>query len=112
MAEYYAVHDMTAYPVQHIAVLAAGLPDTSRTKTRTSGNSVPDRDILLAYIADKTALTAWLLSSDGQSGDNRPVSMVGALLGEQQDKRNSEADTVGFDSPADFHSAWASIVGG
>lgn len=81
-------------------MLAAGLPEKSRTKMRMSGNGsgdAPDILILLARAVDELATIRWFLSSEGAEGINRPQQLTPMLLGRNQGggmpDRNPSADT-------------------
>lgn len=107
LAETYGVFDLYALPVRTLAVLAAGLRDDSRIKTRLSGISVPRRDLLLASAVDRLSFLVWLMSEDAKRGTNRPKSLVAALLGEE----DNSGDVTAFDTAEDFEAAWAKATG-
>ena len=107
LAETYGVFDLYALPVRTLAVLAAGLRDDSRIKTRLSGISVPRRDLLLAAAVDRLSFLVWSMSEDAKRGTNRPNSLVAALMGEAE----GSSDIMTFDSPDDFKAAWAAATG-
>ena len=107
LAETYGVFDLYALPVHTLAVLAAGLRDDSRIKTRLSGTSVPRKDLLLAAAVDRLSVLVWSMSEDAKRGTNRPKSLVAALMGEAE----GSSDVMTFDSPDDFEAAWAAATG-
>lgn len=107
LAETYGVFDLCALPVHTLAVLAAGLRDDSRIKTRLSGTRVPRKDLLLAAAVDRLSLLVWSMSEDAKRGTNRPKSLVAALMGEAEDS----SDMMTFDSPDDFEAAWVATTG-
>ena len=107
LAETYGVFDLYALPVRTLAVLAAGLRDDSRIKTRLSGISVPRRDLLLAAAVDRLSFLVWSMSEDAKRGTNRPNSLVAALMGEAE----GSSYIMTFDSPDDFKAAWAAATG-
>ena len=106
-AQVYHVLDYRRLPLRTAAVFAQGLPEDSRIMRRLSGARIGVDTALLARIADAAALLVWMNSKDGQRGANRPRSVLDILLGagEQEKPR-------GFESPAAFGAAWASLTGG
>ena len=54
-------------------------------------------EVLLAIIADKLALLTWMQTEDAKTGQNRPESILDALLGLAPDN-----DFESFDTPEDF----------
>ena len=107
LAETYGVFDLYALPVPTLAVLAAGLREDSRIKTRLSGVSVPRKDLLIAAAVDRLSLLVWGMSEDAKRGTNRPKSLVAALLGEE----DNSGDVAAFDTAEDFEAAWAKATG-
>lgn len=107
LAETYGVFDLRALPVPTLAVLAAGLREDSRIKTRLSGVSVPRKDLLIAAAVDRLSLLVWGMSEDAKRGTNRPKSLVAALMGETE----GSSDVMTFESPDDFEAAWAAATG-
>lgn len=107
LAETYGVFDLYALPVPTLAVLAAGLREDSRIKTRLSGVSVPRKDLLIAAAVDRLSLLVWGMSEDAKRGTNRPKSLVAALMGETE----GSSDVMTFESPDDFEAAWAAATG-
>ena len=107
LAETYGVFDLRALPVPTLAVLAAGLREDSRIKTRLSGVSVPRKDLLIAAAVDRLSLLVWGMSEDAKRGTNRPKSLVAALMGETE----GSSDVMTFESPDDFVAAWAAATG-
>lgn len=107
LAETYGVFDLHALPVPTLAVLAAGLREDSRIKTRLSGVSVPRKDLLIAAAVDRLSLLVWGMSEDAKRGTNRPKSLVAALMGETE----GSSDVMSFESPDDFEAAWAAATG-
>ena len=107
LAETYGVFDLYALPVPTLAVLAAGLREDSRIKTRLSGVSVPRKDLLIAAAVDRLSLLVWGMSEEAKHGTNRPKSIVAALLGEE----DSSGDVIAFDTADDFNAAWAAATG-
>ncbi len=99
VAEYYGIYDMESFKPSYIGTLVAGLRDDSRTMMELN-HSKPLNQIIAAYTADQTATAAWLLSKDGQTGENRPKSMLSIILGEK-----NEPKTAGYDTPEEFFKA-------
>lgn len=93
---------MMQLPVVYVATLALGLSDNSRIKLKASGLEMNCERILLAHIADNTAINAWLQSEDGRKGRNRPASMVKLLT----EKIDTSKQPRQFDSGADFDKEW------
>ena len=98
MAQTYHVFDLRALPVQTVAVLAAGLPESSRIKCKLSGASLPISELLLAAILDGVNLLVWMRTEDAKHGRNRPRSVLGALTDGGDEKG-------GYDSPEAFEAA-------
>lgn len=67
LAQYYGIHDYTAYPVRHIAILVCGLPDTSRVMINESQLTVDVQTYLLANIIDGIKVMLW--QNGGNKGD-------------------------------------------
>ncbi len=59
-------------------------------------------EMLLSALVDNTKLLAWLNSSDGAKGINRPESLLTLLTGEL--KRNN--DVLAFNSGEEFKNEW------
>jgi hypothetical protein len=106
LAETYGVHDMYAFPADHIATLAVGLRDSSRVKMRLSDVRIDANTTLLAMIADNTALNIWLKTKDGQKGSNRPRSVLDILSG-----NDKKSETKGIKSGEEFMEEWRRING-
>lgn len=102
-AETYQIYDFYQLPVEYIATLAIGLRDNSRIKMKACGLKVESNYLLLAHIADNTAITAWLNSENGAKGKDRPPSMVAAMLNKNIDQSK---ELKQFNSGADFDKEW------
>ncbi len=102
-AETYHIYDIYQFPVEYIATLAIGLRVNSRIKMKECGLKVESKYLLLAHIADNTAINAWLNSENGAKGQDRPPSMVAALLNKNIDQSK---ELKQFDSGADFDKEW------
>ena len=104
MAEVYHIYNMYEMDVSYIATLAIGLRDDSRIKMAINGLRVDIKTVLLAHIADNTAINTWFKTEDGQHGQNRPPSIL-QILTQKQD------EDVGFESGDDFEKEWRRLTG-
>ncbi len=104
MAETYHIFNIYEMPALYIATLAKGLRDDSRIKMAISGLKVDIKALLLAHIADNTAITMWFHSEDGQKNQNRPPSMLKAIQG-------VKTEEPGFDSGEEFDKEWRKLRG-
>ena len=82
-AETYHIYDYRSLPVKLAATLSAGLREDSRIKMAASGAPATQNTILLATIADRVEAFRYGFSEDASKGANQPVSLVGALFGEE-----------------------------
>jgi len=110
MAQYYHIYRMRELPVKTLAVLAFGLPPDSRSKIALSPVDVSPQMLLLATIADRLGVVAWLQSRDGSHGRNRPPSIVEAIKNARAEKK--EKDVVAFSSGEAFLAARNRLLGG
>lgn len=110
LAESYQIYDYRSLPVKLVATLSAGLRDDSRIKMAASGYPVPQNTILLATIADRVEAFRYGFSQDGAKGKNPPPSILSALMGEEQNKRN-KTGVVGFATSEEFEATLARIKG-
>ena len=104
LAETYHIYDMRKMPALYIATLAMGLRHNSRIMMSVNGLKVDINTLLLAHIADNTAINAWFKTEDGQKGINRPPSMLRLLS-------DIKTEKPGFDSGEDFEKEWRRITG-
>lgn len=102
-AETYRILDMKQLPVDLAATLAVGLRDDSRIKLKLNGLAVSIDTLLLARIADSTAINVYAKTKDARTGKNPPKSMVNVLINNTEDK------TMKYDSGADFLAEWERI---
>ena len=109
-AETYHIYDYRSLPLKMAATLSAGLRDDSRIKQKLSGAPAGIDTILLATIADRVEAFRYGFSEDASKGVNRPLSLVGALYGEDQNK-NRKNGVVGFETADEFMAALARIEG-
>lgn len=110
MAQFYHIYQMRELPVKTLAVLAFGLPPESRIKIALSEVDVSPQMLLMAMMADRLALLAWLQSSDGARGRHRPPSIVEAIKNARAEKTKS--DVLSFNSGEAFLAAQKRIIGG
>ncbi len=103
MAETYHIYEMEQLPPEYVATLAVGLRDDSRIKMQALGLKVDVKTLLLAHIADNTAINVYVKTKDAKTGRNRPKSIVKAFSTEEQARR--------FDSGEDFLEEWRRING-
>lgn len=106
LAETYQVYDYKSLPCNTVAILACGLRSSSRIKMKISGTDVEPEQLLLAHIADNTRILAWQQTKDGQKGRNVPESLVGVLMGAEE-----ENDVVVFETGQDFEDEWRRLGG-
>lgn len=92
LAETYHLFDYRALPPSKVAVLVSGLRDYSRLKMKAQNVRYINPQIIGTVIADNTATLAWLMSSDGEKGRNRPKSLTSwSLNKEDKEKRKVKA---------------------
>lgn len=100
LAETYHIHDMRSMPAAYIATLACGLREGSRIMMAINGLKVDFKTLLLAHIADSTAINVYFKTKDAEHGQNRPKSIVKYLT-----QKDSEI-AKGFDDGDDFIEEW------
>ncbi len=105
LAQTYGVLHYRGLPVQLIAALASGLGEDSRIRRKMAGINYPLDTLILAGMADRLSMLCWFQSTDGQSGINRPKSLLSTLMG-----NTSGGDNAVFDSPEAFEAAKAKIL--
>ena len=98
-AETYHIYDFRQLKPSYAATLAAGLREDSRIRTILGGLPVQMSIYMQMAQMDALNLLAWLNSSDGAEGINRPKSVLLSLSG-----RSGEVQ--GFDSGEDFMKEW------
>lgn len=103
-AETYHIYDMRKMSVPYIATLATGLKNNSRIMMSVNGLKVELNTLLLAHIADNTAINTWFKTEDGQKGNNRPPSMIRLLT------QPVQKEETGFDSGDDFEKEWRRLT--
>lgn len=109
LAETYHIFDYRSLPLLTVGIFACGLREDSRIMMKLSGTEVSLNSMLLSIIADNTSCIAWLNSTDGYKGINRPKSIVKALSESESKKGN---DIRCFRTGKDFTDEWNRIAGG
>lgn len=104
-AETYHIYDLYSIPVDLAATLALGLRDDSRIKLHANGLKVDTYTLLLARIADATALNVYAKTTDAKYGRNKPKSLVEALT------RDENKELRSFSSGAEFEAEWRRLSG-
>lgn len=102
LAEIYKIFDYRSLPCKLVAIFSCGLGNNSRIKMKMADTTVTTEEVLLSALVDNTKLLAWLNSSDGAKGINRPESLLALLTGEL--KTNN--DVMTFDSGEEFKREW------
>lgn len=105
LAEVYHIYNMEDYSAEYIATLAMGLRDDARIKMKVMGLEIDLKRLLLAHIADNTAINAWLQSKNAEKGKDRPPSFVRVLT----EKIDPSKQPMGFSSGADFDAQWEKL---
>ena len=108
LAETYKIFDYRSLPCKTVATFSCGLGDDSRIKMRMANVKITTEEMLLSALVDNTKLLAWLNSSEGAKGVNRPESLLDILAGETE--KNS--DIVAFYSGEDLKQEWTKRAGG
>ena len=106
-AETYGIYDIYQFPVEYVAKLAFGLRDDSRIKMKALGLGVDLKSLLLAHIADATAINVYSKTKDAKKGINKPKSFVRLLT----EKIDISKQPKGFESGADFDKEWRRLNG-
>lgn len=107
LAETYHIYDMRSFPCEYVATLAKGLRDNSRIKMKAVGLEVDINRLLLAHIADNTAINWYLKTKDAEKGENQPKSFVRILT----DKIDESKKPKPFRTSADFDAEWRRLNG-
>lgn len=108
LAETYHIFDFKSLPCKMVGILSCGLRGNSRIKMALSGEEITLENTLLAGIYDNTKILAWLNSSDGAEGINRPESIFKSLLQVEEE----ESEILTFETKEEFWEVWNSIAGG
>lgn len=107
LAEVYGIFDHRALPVSLLATLAVGLREDSRIKRKISGTKLTRMELLTAAAVDRLSMLLWLNTEDGRKGENRPVSVLGTLMGEEPEEKPVE----GFETAEEFEAEWTRRTG-
>ena len=104
MAETYHVLDIWELPVEKLAVLASGLGDDSRIKTKIRGGTDLPPNMIQAYFADTITTVIYSL---GKNKTTRPASLTEMMY---PNTKKKEKGIVKFASGADFMKAREAIL--
>ena len=110
-AETYGVFDYRSLPVQLAATFAVGLRENSRIKTKMNGMERPFDEYMLAAIYDGINWLCWSKTKDAQRGNNMPSRLVDLFFGDKEKTTGALNDYEIFNSPEEFETARASLVG-
>lgn len=105
-AETYHIFDIYSHPVEFIATLAAGLRNDSRSMMKASGLKVDMKTLLIARIADNTALNLYAKTKDARTGRNMPQSLTETLLEYNKNIKKAKEFATGDD----FLNEWNRIT--
>lgn len=104
-AETYHIYDFWSLPVVYVATLASGLRENSRIKQKASGLSVDINTILLAHIADNTAINVYFKTEDAQKRVNYPTSLLKLIT------KSDIKETKMFATGDEFLNEWRRLNG-
>ena len=107
-AETYHIYDIYQLSVEYAATLAAGLRSDSRIMLKVAGMKVDPKTLILARIADNTALNLYAKTKDAKTGRNMPKSMAEALMEHNKNVKKAKE----FESGEDFLNEWNRITHG
>lgn len=107
LAETYHIYNYRSLPCKTVATFSCGLRNDSRIKMKLSGSTITLEEMLLTLIVDNTNLLAWMQSTDGAKGVNRPKALLSKIMGMEED--NDEI--VAFETGEEFDKAWANLAG-
>ena len=107
LAEVYGIFDHRALPATLLAALTVGLREDSRIKMKLAGQKLTKLETLAAATVDRLSMLVWLNSEDGRKGENRPVSVLSMLLGEEPEEKPVE----GFETAEEFEAEWTRRTG-
>lgn len=80
LAETYGIYNYKGLSLKQVATLSCGLRDNSRIKMRLSDMKISTETLLVAACLDKLSFIAWSKTEEAQRNQNRPSSVVNALL--------------------------------
>ena len=104
-AETYGIYSIESLDAYYVAILANGLRDDSRIMLKINGLRVDTKTLLLAHIADNTAINVYAKTKDATTGKNKPKSLLQALT------KNEEKTTREFETGDDFIEEWRKLNG-
>ena len=107
LAETYKIFDYRSLPCKMVATFSCGLGNNSRIKMKITDTTVTTEEMLLSALVDNTKLLAWLQSTDGVKGTNRPESLLQRLI-----QKENEKDVISFSSGEEFDSEWKRLTQG
>lgn len=107
LAETYHIYNMESFPPEYIATLANGLRLDSRIKLAANGLKVDFKTLLLAHVADNTAINVYAKTKNAKTGKNKPKSMVQALTSDLQEKNHARK----FETGENFLEEWRRLNG-
>ncbi len=107
MAETYHIFNMRELPVRTLATLACGLSAESRVMRKKNQSRISLRDMLLCLAIDKLSQIAWLQSTDGAKGTNRPDSIFQKLT----EETTTKSEVVSYATPEEFFAARQKMIG-
>ena len=108
-AETYHIYDYRSLQLHMAGIFACGLRPDSRIGMAITKSKLTTDQTLLAMISDNTRMLAWLNSSDGMRGINRPRSLVEILM---ENIKPKESGMETFDSGQEFDDEWRRLTGG
>lgn len=107
LAEVYGIFNYRALPVALLATLSVGLREDARIKQKLSGTKLTKLEALAAAAVDRLSLLVWFNSEDGRKGENRPASILSALMGDEPEEKPVE----GFETAEEFEAEWTRRTG-
>lgn len=99
-AEYYRIYDWDALPLRKQAVLACGLPASSRIMKASAKMDYDFNTLLLAALLDQERVANWRHTKDAKHKRNFPKSILDALLHTGDVKKD---EVQAFDSAEEFN---------
>lgn len=100
-AQYYHIYDWKALPPAYAAVLAAGLPESSRSMRKLTGLPCDLNTVLLAAIADRLSALVWTKT---KKGTKKPEMLVEKLY-EKSEKKVGKTEIETFRDADAFEEA-------
>lgn len=106
LAETYHIYDYRSQSCKMIAAFSCGLRNDSRIKMKISGTDITIEEMLLSALVDNTKLIAWMQSTDGANGTNRPKSLLDSLM----NRGSEEKEIITFTSGKEFDEEWKRLT--